>query len=919
MVDQVPDGLDALLLAGPGIGPATDFLAALTSLVFAVVFAFLARKKSDRACGFALAGSCLAAILLSLFNAFAWWGTPLPWVRFAGILVGLAAGVASLTRLPRWLATPSFRETEALVEEKDRAVDRLREHETHLGRLVEEVKDYAIFELDLEGRVVSWNLGAERTLGWRAGDIQGLSHAVFYPEEEIRAARPDQDLAQARAVGNLHRDAWRVRKDGSMYRASLALSATHDPKGREAGFLAIIRDISERLAAEAHMQALARDLERQVEVRTAALQESEARLQGFLQHAPAAISFKDLKGHLLLANRRAMDLLGRSLTEASDSPLGPPLSEDLVREIRQQDAWVLAHRQELQAEMTFTMTNGSSRDFLVHKFPLFDPTGRFWGLGVFAIDITERKLLEQAHIQHQKSESARLLAGGLAHDFNNLLGAMLGNLELAQALADPHSPVTGHLVAQEELVGRASSLVAQFLAYAGQGKLLVRILDLNREVDAMARVLRASLAPKVSLCWEPGQGLPPMEGDLGQLQSVIMSLVLNASEAMSVQDGVVTLRTEARNLDQADLDRQFPGQGLAPGAYLVLEVADNGPGMPPDVRARVFEPFFSTKFAGRGMGLAAVQGILRGHRGAIQVSSQEGKGTSFHLFFPAAKTPVPSISSAPPPAAPPLAELERTGTALVVDDEDALRVVLRRGMELMGFAVLEARNGLEALQVFEANRERIILVLMDLTMPRMDGEEAYHLLRRTGAMAPFILCSGFGQEEALRRFHGCGLAGFLQKPFGLHALGDAVRRALAGPPDTRAQELVWLPEWETGHAVLDDQHRELVQAFNDLVAAAHSHPGKDPPVKALDRLVSLAITHFATEESLMTQTGYAGAKEHQAVHALLTRQARDLAERIRRRETDLTPQVLDFLEEWLVCHMRREDAGLARHLKGEGH
>jgi hemerythrin-like metal-binding protein len=326
------------------------------------------------------------------------------------------------------------------------------------------------------------------------------------------------------------------------------------------------------------------------------------------------------------------------------------------------------------------------------------------------------------------------------------------------------------------------------------------------------------------------------------------------------------------------------------------------------------------------LGLSAVQGILRSHQGGIQVISEEGKGTTFRLFFPATSAPAQVVVAGPESPGSHPSQFRSAGTVLVVDDEDSLRDVAAGALRRMGFDTLQARDGLEALHVFTENQDRIRLILMDLTMPRMDGEETYRHLRRAGAMAPIILSSGFGPEEVLRRFRGKGLAGFLPKPYRFQTLVDVIRVALEGKEGSSElgghppRELVtWIPEFETGHPVIDTQHQGLVTAFNQLVAATGQGDSKEEARKALAHLIDATTIHFRTEEGLMARDDYAKAKEHQGVHLHLIGQIQDLAEKISRGDAAFTPPILNFMEDWLLCHIQLEDMELARHLKVGGH
>jgi len=529
----------------------------------------------------------------------------------------------------------------------------------------------------------------------------------------------------------------------------------------------------------------------------------------------------------------------------------------------------------------------------------------------------------EAGLQHQRLESLGLLAGGIAHDFNNLLGAMVGNVELFRLEMGPGGPGESRLGTMEQLLDRAACLVEQILACAGKGGFQLQALDLNRQVEEMIRVLRACLGRNVSLRWEPAPGLPPMAGNPAQIQQLVMNLVLNAWEAVEPAGGVILIRTGSQRLTREELDQALPGQALKPGLLLTLEVADDGPGMAPEVQARIFEPFFSTKAAGRGLGLAAVQGILRSHQGGIEVVSAAGAGASFKLLFPAALAPAPVDLRRPLAAAQ--AAVPGSGTILVVDDEDELRAVAVAALGRLGFQTLEARDGLEALQVYQANQEQVRLVLMDLTMPRMDGEEAYQELRRAGSRVPVILSSGFDQGTALQRFRGRGLAGFLSKPYRLQELEATVRNSLEGRRgrtrrwgDPCGAGIAWIPEFETGHPLMDAQHRGLVLAFNRLAALAERASGPEETGRALGQLLYASLTHFGVEENLMQAGAYPGAGAHQALHARLTCQIQDLARQFREGRSTLTPEVLDFLEDWLLCHIRFEDAQLARYLLVKG-
>jgi PAS domain S-box-containing protein len=397
-----------------------------------------------------------------------------------------------------------------------------------------------------------------------------------------------------------------------------------------------------------------------------------------------------------------------------------------------------------------------------------------------ARDIGERKRLEAEREQvreqllHvQKLEGLGLLAGGIAHDFNNLLMAILGNVDLAIAESPPGAAAGESLAQIKSTALRAADLCRQMLAYSGKGTFAVVPLDLSALVREMMNLLRVSVAKSSVLRCHLPEGLPAIEADATQVRQVAMNLVINASEAMGGKSGVIAVTTGAQECDAAVLRATYVGGQERPGTYVYIEVADTGCGMSAETQARIFDPFFTTKLAGRGLGLAAVMGIVRGHRGAIRVESEEGRGSVFRVLFPATEATVPPAHA---PAAP--TAWRGSGTILVADDEESVRVVTRRMLERSGFDVLTATDGMEAVDVFLRHADRVVCVLLDLTMPHMDGEAALRMIRQVRTDVPVILASGYSQQEISPRFSGKGLSGFIQKPYELHQLIESVRSVL---------------------------------------------------------------------------------------------------------------------------------------------
>ncbi|MEO6742794.1 MAG: PAS domain S-box protein [Chthoniobacteraceae bacterium] len=378
----------------------------------------------------------------------------------------------------------------------------------------------------------------------------------------------------------------------------------------------------------------------------------------------------------------------------------------------------------------------------------------------------EREQLDRKVQETQKLESLGVLAGGIAHDFNNLLTTILGNASLAEMDVAPGSPTQECLAQITEASLRAADLCKQMLAYSGRGRFVVQKLDLGQLVEQTAQMLQISISKKAVLRFRLEKGLPPVEVDATQIRQVIMNLVINASEAIGDKSGVISISTGLTRVDRAYFAGTLMDPDLPEGEYVFLEVSDTGSGMSPETQAKIFDPFFTTKFTGRGLGLAAVLGIVRGHKGAMKVYSELGRGTTFKLLFPAASVTGETSQSSPPADD----AWQGKGTVLVVDDEETMRSTVARMLRHFGIEPVLVSDGREAVEVFRADPNRFDLVLLDLTMPHMDGEQTFTELRRILPEVRVVLMSGFNAQEAMMRFTGKGLASFLQKPFAVSDL-----------------------------------------------------------------------------------------------------------------------------------------------------
>ncbi|MBI5091667.1 MAG: PAS domain S-box protein [Candidatus Hydrogenedentes bacterium] len=433
-------------------------------------------------------------------------------------------------------------------------------------------------------------------------------------------------------------------------------------------------------------------------------------------------------------------------------------------------------------ELRHRHRDGTWRNFEVIAQNLInDPSVN--GIVINSRDITERKAQEEerrkleARIQHaQKLESLGVLAGGIAHDFNNLLMGVLGNAGLALTDLDPASSAYGSVKHVETAALRAADLTRQMLAYSGKGKFTVQAVNLSRIVEEMVHLLRAAISKSASLRFAFDAALPPVEGDPTQIRQVAMNLITNASDAVGDHGGEITISTRVTTVPASELAAVAGESHLPEGEYVVLEVRDTGIGMSEQTLRRIYEPFFTTKFTGRGLGLAAVQGIMRAHRGAIRVSSAPGEGSTFQVLFPRSYQPVAVLAETRDNDE--WTTWRGEGFVLVIDDEAVVRTMVRSVLERCGLTVLLAHDGREGLAIYREHRQRISVVLLDMTMPYMNGEEVYRELRTVDPGARVILSSGYSEQDAFERFTDSALADFIQKPYKPGALIEKVRAAL---------------------------------------------------------------------------------------------------------------------------------------------
>ena len=462
-----------------------------------------------------------------------------------------------------------------------------------------------------------------------------------------------------------------------------------------------------------------------------------------LEALQEGVALLDQEGQVIRANRRFSALL-------------------LAHDLRWQHLFgklrASAHRQALEQEL-------GARIFQVYLDPVFSEENKLRGAVCTVADVTERKRFDE-RLQHaQKLESIGVLAGGIAHDFNNLLTGILGNASL---LIDELPPESPYFDMAKEIVSASESaadLTRQLLAYAGKGRFVMQHINLSEQIAGTQTFLGRVVPHGIQLEFHLAPDLPLVEADSSQMQQIVMNLVINAAESFGDRGkGTVVVTTSTQTV--------APGHAeIAPGEYVLLCVTDTGTGMTPEVRARIFDPFFTTKFTGRGLGLSAVHGILRAHHGYLELDTAPGAGTSFRLFLPPALHPSVPVDQETEPAIG-----RGEGTVLVIDDEAAVRSFAETALTKMGYRVLLADNGLTGVEIVEREGSALCAVLLDFTMPVMDGEEALERIRAIAPNLPVILSTGFNMNAELDRLSAKGVTAFLPKPYTASQLSTALYR-----------------------------------------------------------------------------------------------------------------------------------------------
>ena len=648
----------------------------------------------------------------------------------------------------------------------------------------------ACHEIRGSGEVVYVNASECRLLGLSEGEILGRPIWEFVAPEEQAQSR---DAVRRKMGGEsplvpFERDY--LRPDGTRLVLEIHERHIHDEQSGIVGMRSFLFDVTQRRRTEK------------------ALQESEKLFRHLVEHASDIIYRADLQGRFRVFNSIATKLLGYTAEELIGRKyldlVRPDYRPAVQRFYRQQLARKLSH-----TYLEFPAIGKDGTEFWFgQNVEILEENGRVSGFQAITRDITlqrrsqdvekdareelERRVRErtaelenanellrrevmerqreektrrhlEAQVQHaQRLESLGVLAGGIAHDFNNLLTAIMGYAGMAlPEIAEDCSART----AIEEVVSAAKSaaqLTQQMLAYSGRGKFTIEPINLGHLIEDCTRLVNTLISKKAVLQVKVEPDLPSIEGDFGQIRQVFINLLTNASDALGEHPGTIRVTAGACWVKEGELPSVLPNGRLRAGRYVFIEIADTGCGMDEATMARIFDPFFTTKFTGRGLGLAAVQGIVRGHNGTLQVRSEPGDGTTFRVLFPAGQTP---LGEAARVGAVAETEWHPEGTVLVVDDEPTVRALACKILAHTGLTVMTAVDGCDAIRQFEAHAGKIRAVLLDLTMPGMDGGEVFQNMVLTEPNVKVILSSGYDVHDTAVSFGAHAPAAFLRKPY----------------------------------------------------------------------------------------------------------------------------------------------------------
>jgi PAS domain S-box-containing protein len=615
-----------------------------------------------------------------------------------------------------------------------------------------------VFIMSGQGVLLEVNQAFAAMHGYSAQQMSGMDLSHLDTPESTRLA-PER-MRRLLSGEHLTFEVEHYHRDGHTFQ--LEVSASLIDYGAEPNIICFHRDITERKEQEA------------------ALRKSEHEFRALADAIPQLVWICGADGSNSFVNDQWVSYTGLTRRESAGAGWRAAFHPE-----DRQTAWE-AWQRAVQGGGAYALesrlrgADGEYRWWLVRGVPIRDEGGsvlKWFGTCTDVDDFKkaeqERRSLEKQFQQAQKLESLGVLAGGIAHDFNNILSIISGYCSL---LKFEQERCADYLPEMERAVERAAELCRQMLAYAGKTKFVRTRIDLVVLMKDMVKMLQATLGQNVTLRLNHSAGLLTLTGDAGQIRQVVMNLIINASEAIGELQGEILVTLERRHFDAGSAATDHLGKGIAPGHYACLEVTDNGCGMDEETRQRIFEPFFSTKFSGRGLGMSAVLGIINSHGGALQLDSGPGLGTRFRIYLPDLEIEGCGVGELGGPAPP--APWRGHGRVLLVEDEPMVRGLAATMLQRLGFEVVEAANGEEGLQRYQEGAGGFRLVVTDLGMPVMDGYQMLRKLKQLDAALPVIITTGFGDVDVNTKVAGEDIAGFLGKPYNFTRLAEEVRRVM---------------------------------------------------------------------------------------------------------------------------------------------
>lgn len=611
--------------------------------------------------------------------------------------------------------------------------------------------------IDLSGTLLYLNHSFAHMHGYTEDELLGSNLSVFHLPSQM----PSVEIAnrQVLETGSFSGEIEHLHRSGRVFPTLMNSTLVRDETGKPIGMVGTLQDITD------------------IKQRMEELRNARQMLESVLNAIPDIIGIQDAEHRIIRYNASGYGFLGLSPEEVH----GRMCFE------------IIGHAEPCEKCATSICYNTRNPERLVkfipeigkwldvRAYPILDESGEIAFVIEHLRDITRlkeaevqaRKLEEQLRVT-QKLESLGVLAGGIAHDFNNILMAILGNADLALRETGLDGAVSEHLKGIRDAGRRAADLAGQMLDYSGRNVPSKAPVDLNRIIHETMNMLSVSVSRKTRIRYELSDELPMVLGDSTQLLQVIMNLVTNASDSLDNHPGTVTVATETRVFSRAELAGTYLNDDLPGGSYVVLTVTDTGMGMDQATMTRIFDPFFTTKFTGRGLGLAAALGVIRAHLGAVSVTSEPGLGSCFMVCLPVLDHEGEETTISFPAEA-----AAATGCILLVDDEDSVRNISGRMLEKLGYSVVCAADGREAVSLYMKNPGAFRSVIMDLTMPVMDGIDAFHRIIKIDPEAKVIISSGFSAESVMEQFGGDPIAGILHKPYSIDDVSLVLKKALA--------------------------------------------------------------------------------------------------------------------------------------------